>query len=390
MVSSITVLSLGGLVTGVAVLVLVLSILNGFERELRERVLSVVAHAVLTSPEPLVNWQATADEIKRHPEVVGVAPLEEIGGLVVSEGNVRGIQLSGVVPELEGAVSKIPEFVVQGSFDALETERFSAVIGVGLADQLGLEIGDPLTLILPEIAMTLAGPQPRTRRFKVVGIFKVGSDADKLQVFIHLRDALKLVRKPEVSSLRLAVTDLFDATRILQEVAMALPQSSWLGSSWLRRHGNLYNAIQTQKTTLFLLLLMLVAVAAFNLISNLVMIVNQRKGDIAIFRTMGATKGAVMQIFLWHGFTIGLLGIGLGLILGCLLAMFITPIYAALDNLLGLRLMDEYFIHYLPSQILLSDLMLIGGVSATICLLAATYPALAAAKTLPIEALRYE
>lgn len=390
MVSSITLLSLGGLVAGVTILVLVLSILNGFERELRERVLSVVAHAVLTSPVALDDWQQVAAETKKHPEVVGVAPLEELGGIAVNAGKVSGVQISGVLPEWEDQVSKIPGFVTSGSFAALGVEQYGAVIGSGLAKQLSLSVGDRLSLILPAVTMTLAGPQPRTRRFTVVGIFEVGSDADKLQIFVHLDDALKLARKQQVASLRLAVTDLFDASRILQEVAAALPQSNWLGTSWLRRHGNLYNAIQTQKTTLFLLLLMLVAVAAFNLISNLVMIVNQRKGDIAIFRTMGASKSEIMQIFVWHGFTIGLLGISLGLFIGCLLSWFITPIYSTLDSLLGLGLMDEYFIHYLPSQILAADLFLIGGVSAVICLIAATYPALAAARTLPIEALRHE
>lgn len=390
LVSSITGLSLSGLVVGVAVLVLVLSVLNGFERELRERVLSVVAHAVLTSGKPLEDWQDTAATLKDHPEVLAAAPIEEIGALAVHNGVVMGVQLSGILPEHESEVSKIPEFIQQGDFSALEPGRYGAVIGTELASRLGLQMGDKMTLLLPELQMTLAGPQPRTRRFTVVGLFEVGSDADSNQVFIHLDNALKLVRQPAVRSIRIQVSNLFDASRVLQEVAMALPQNQWFGTSWLRRHGNLYSAIQTQKTTLFLLLLMLVAVAAFNLISNLVMIVNQRKTDIAIFRTMGASRGSVLQIFVWHGFFIGLVGIVLGLVIGSMLASFITPIYATLDGLFNLHLMDEYFIHYLPSQILVSDLVMVGGVSAIICFLATLYPAFVASRVPPVEALRYE
>lgn len=390
LVSSMTSLSLGGLVIGVAVLVLVLSVLNGFERELRERVLSVVPHAVLTSPTGLTDWQVTAALVDQHPEVTGVAPLEEIAGLAVNQGKVTGIQVNGVIPELESRVSKVPEFMREGAFTLLDEANYGALMGSELASQLGLQVGDRFTVILPDVQMSLAGPQPRTRRFVVKGIFEVGSDADKSQVFVHLDDALKLSRKRQVDSLRIQVKNLFDASRVLQEVAAGLPQSDWLGASWLRRHGNLYSAIQTQKTTLFLLLLMLVAVAAFNLISNLVMIVNQRKGDIAIFRTMGASRGSVLQIFLWHGLFIGLIGIMFGLVLGCLLALFITPIYGAIDQMLNLGLMDEYFIHYLPAQILWQDLLFISGISALICFFASLYPALLAANTLPAEALRYE
>ncbi|MFN3238493.1 MAG: ABC transporter permease, partial [Pseudomonadales bacterium] len=242
-----TSLSLGGLVIGVAVLVLVLSVLNGFERELRERVLSVVPHAVLTSPTGLTDWQVTAALVDQHPEVTGVAPLEEIAGLAVNQGKVTGIQVNGVIPELESRVSKVPEFMREGAFTLLDEANYGALMGSELASQLGLQVGDRFTVILPDVQMSLAGPQPRTRRFVVKGIFEVGSDADKSQVFVHLDDALKLSRKRQVDSLRIQVKNLFDASRVLQEVAAGLPQSDWLGASWLRRHGNLYSAIQTQK-----------------------------------------------------------------------------------------------------------------------------------------------
>ncbi|MFT5562664.1 MAG: lipoprotein-releasing system permease protein, partial [Litorivivens sp.] len=303
---------------------------------------------------------------------------------------VAGIQLAGIVPAAELAVSKIPEYMIDGDFISLEGGQFRMLLGIDLAQQLGVVVGDRVTLVLPDAQMTLAGPQPRMRRFEVGGIFQIGSDADKQQIYIHIDDALKLGRKRGVSSIRISVSDLFNAPRIMREIASSLPQQDWYGTSWLRRHGNLYDAIQTQKTTLFLLLLMLVAVAAFNIVSNLILIVNDKKADIAILRTMGASGREVLQIFMYQGILIGAGGILLGIGIGSLVAQYITPLYRLIDRSLGLGLMDEYFIHYLPSQILIGDLLLIGFVSLGICFLATLYPAFIAGRTLPAEALRYE
>jgi lipoprotein-releasing system permease protein len=280
--------------------------------------------------------------------------------------------------------------MTEGEFDSLVPGRFVALLGEDLAKKLQVRVGEQFTLVLPDARMTLAGPQPRMRRFTVGGIFRVGSDVDKKQIYIHLEAALKLARKTSVSSVRIAVVDLFEAPRVMREIAASMPRQNWYGNSWLRRHGNLYDAIQTQKTTLFLLLLMLVAVAAFNIVSNLVLIVNDRKADIAILRTMGASGREVLQVFLYQGLLIGFAGVVTGLLLGCLVAYYITGLYQLLDGALNLGLMDEYFIHYLPSQILLADLFLIGFVSMLICFCATLYPAYVASKTLPAEALRYE
>lgn len=375
---------------GVAVLVLVLSIMNGFEQELRERVLGVLAHGVLSSDTPFDTWQETSDHVKQHPEITGVAPIEEGNALIVGNGVVEGIQWSGILPSAEREVSQIPNFLSEGAFDSLESGQFVALLGEDLALRLQVGVGDRFTLVLPDARMTLAGPQPRMRRFTIGGLFRVGSDADKKQIYIHIDDALKLVRKAGISSVRIAVVDLFDASRVMREVASSMPQQNWYGNSWLRRHGNLYDAIQTQKTTLFLLLLMLVAVAAFNIVSNLVLIVNDRKADIAILRTMGASGREILQVFLYQGLLIGAFGVLAGLLLGSLLAYYITGLYQLMDQVLNLGLMDEYFIHYLPSRILAEDLILIGFVSMLICFCATLYPAFIAARTLPAEALRYE
>lgn len=390
LVSSMTAISVTGLVLGVAVLVIVLSIMNGFERELRERVLSVLAHGVLAADQPFENWSETAAQIEQHPEVIGTAPIQEGNALVVANGVVAGIQLAGISPVHEVKVSRIPDYMIEGEFTSLESGEFCLLLGDSLARKLGVGVGQNVTLVLPEAQMTLAGAQPRMRRFEVGGIFRVGSDADKTQLYIHIDDALRLGRKRGVSSIRIAVADLFDAPRIMREIASSLPRQDWYGTSWLRRHGNLYDAIQTQKTTLFLLLLMLVAVAAFNIVSNLVLIVNDKRADIAILRTMGASGREILQIFLYQGLLIGAGGIAVGLIIGSLTATYITTLYQWVDRTLGLGLMDEYFIHYLPSQILVEDLVLIGLVSLFICFLATLYPAFVAGKTLPAEALRYE
>jgi lipoprotein-releasing system permease protein len=280
--------------------------------------------------------------------------------------------------------------MIEGEFKSLESGQFRLLMGFGLAQKLGVTVGDRITLVLPEAQMTMAGPQPRMRRFEVGGVFRVGSDVDKTQIYIHIDDALKLVRKRNISSIRIAVDDLFEAPRVMREIAASLPRQDWFGTSWLRRHGNLYDAIQTQKTTLFLLLLMLVAVAAFNIVSNLILIVNEKRADIAILRTMGASSREILQIFLYQGLLIGAAGIIVGLIIGGVTAVYVTSLYQWFDQSLGLGLMDEYFIHYLPSQILVSDLVLIGFVSLFICFLATLYPAYVAGKTLPAEALRYE
>ncbi|MGK0473318.1 MAG: lipoprotein-releasing system permease protein [Candidatus Azotimanducaceae bacterium] len=390
LVSSMTAISVTGLVLGVAVLVIVLSIMNGFEQELRHRVLGVLAHGVLSSDRPFEDWRDVAKQVEQHPEVIGTAPIEEGNALVVANAVVAGIQLAGIVPAAELAVSKIPEYMIDGDFISLEGGQFRMLLGIDLAQQLGVVVGDRVTLVLPDAQMTLAGPQPRMRRFEVGGIFQIGSDADKQQIYIHIDDALKLGRKRGVSSIRISVSDLFNAPRIMREIASSLPQQDWYGTSWLRRHGNLYDAIQTQKTTLFLLLLMLVAVAAFNIVSNLILIVNDKKADIAILRTMGASGREVLQIFMYQGILIGAGGILLGIGIGSLVAQYITPLYRLIDRSLGLGLMDEYFIHYLPSQILIGDLLLIGFVSLGICFLATLYPAFIAGRTLPAEALRYE
>ena len=390
LVSSMTTISVAGLVLGVAVLVIVLSVMNGFERELRERVLGVMPHGVLSKSSGFSDWRETAADLEQHPEVVAIAPIEEGNVLLVGHGKVNGVGYAGIDPATEPGVSILDRYFIEGSLANLSQGDFNLVVGAVLARRLNLTVGEKVTLVMPEAQITLAGPIPRTKRFTVVGIFEVGSDVDKNQVYMHVADALKLGRKGRIDTLRIKMVDLFDAPRVLQELARTMPHDDFYGNSWMRRHGNLYDAIQTQKSTLFLLLLMLIAVAAFNLVSNLVMIVNEKQGDVAILRTMGASTGQILMIFVFQGVAIGTAGVVVGLFIGCLVANYITEVYAFIDGLLQLGIMDEYFIHYLPSEILLADLMKISFVSLLISFIATLYPSYVAGRADPVEALRYE
>ncbi len=391
-ISFISLSSMIGLMLGVAVLITVLSVMNGFDRELRQRILGMVSHATIQGYGGISNWERVAQHAMEFPEVVAAAPFIHAQGMVTSRGNVQGIMLNGIQPEAEAEVSIVDEHMVRGTLGDLKAGEFGIVIGEMLANYLQVDIGGKVTVILPEASITPAGVIPRLKRFTVVGVFRVGAELDANLTYIHLEDAAKLARLgDQVEGVRLKLADLFQAQQVAWQIAGSLG-SNYYATDWTRTHGNLFSAIRMEKTMIGLLLTMIVAVAAFNIISTLVMVVTDKKADIAILRTMGMTPRGIMSIFIVQGALIGVIGTVLGTVLGVLAALNVSALVAGLETLLGTRFLnpDVYFISDLPSELIWSDVVVISGVAFVLSLLATIYPAYRAAKVEPAEALRYE
>ncbi|WP_090206818.1 lipoprotein-releasing ABC transporter permease subunit [Pseudomonas asplenii] len=394
-VSFISLTSIIGLALGVVVMIVVLSVMNGFDREMRDRVLGMVPHATIESGEPISDWQALADKVRQNPQVAAVAPFTQMQGLLTNNGQVQKVLLNGIDPEQERKVSIIDRFMQQGQLDALAPGSFGIVIGDKAATKLGVGLGDKLTFVAPEVSVTPAGMFPRMKRFTVVGIFHVGAgELDGYLGLTNIDDLARLHRwKPDqVQGLRLKFDDLFQAPRTAWEIAQQLGDSHYYARDWTRTHGNLYQAIKMEKAMIGLLLLLIVAVAAFNIISTLVMVVNDKKGDIAILRTLGATPGQIMAIFMVQGSVIGVVGTLIGAAVGIFAALNVSAAISALEGLIGHKFLnaDVYFIDYLPSQLMAEDVLMVCGAALVLSFLATLYPAWRAARTQPAEALRYE
>lgn len=392
-ISFISLSSMIGLGLGVLVLITVMSVMNGFDRELRERILGMVPHAVVQAYGGMENWQSVASKIRDTPDIEAVAPFIHAQGMLTASGSVRGLQLNGIDPELEKGVSIVQNHMKSGSLDDLRSGEFNIVLGDILASYMRARIGDKVTLVLPEASVTPAGVFPRLKRFTVVGVFSVGAEIDGSLAMINIEDAAKLKRMPgKVDGLRLKVRDLFDAQTVAWRAVSQLASSKYTASDWTQSHGNLFQAIRMEKTLVGLLLMMIIAVAAFNIVSTLVMVVTDKRADIAILRTMGATPGMILRIFLFQGLLIGCIGILIGAILGVLLATNISGLIDWVEQSFGIQFLssDVYFISYLPSQLLWSDVAVICGSALILSFLATIYPALKASKIQPAEALRYE
>ncbi len=384
-----------GLALGVIVMIVVLSVMNGFDHEMRTRVLGMVPHATLETGEPINDWQSLAAKVKRNPEVTAVAPFTQMQGLLTNNGQVSKVLLNAIDPALERNVSIIDNFMKQGKLDDLTPGSFGIVIGDKAATKLGVGLGDKVTFVAPEVSVTPAGMFPRMKRFTVVGIFHVGAgELDGYLGVTNLQDLAKMHRwKPDqVQGIRLKFDDLFQAPRVAWTIAQQLGEDHYFARDWTRTHGNLYQAIRMEKAMIGLLLLLIVAVAAFNIISTLVMVVNDKKSDIAILRTLGATPGTIMRTFMVQGTVIGVVGTAIGAVVGIFAALNVSAAISALEGLIGHKFLnaDVYFIDYLPSQVQSQDVVMVCAAALVLSFLATLYPAWRAARTQPAEALRYE
>lgn len=394
-ISFISLTSMLGIALGITALITVLSVMNGFQQELRGRILSMTAHATLNRWNGLVDdWRMVRDQALRHPEVQGGAPFIRGEAMLNHLSLVSGALIQGILPEEERQVSDIGEKMIRGSLDDLRPGEFGLILGKALAGALGVTVGDKVTVITPQASVTPAGILPRLKRFEVVGIFEAGMyEYDRGLALTHVADAGKLFQFPEgaVSGVRLKLRDLFQAPRLARELADQLPEG-YLARDWTQDHASFFRAVQIEKTAMFVILTLIVAVAAFNIVSALVMVVTDKQADIAILRTLGATPLSIMGIFIVQGITIGLVGTLLGLIGGVSLATHIDVVVPFIERLFGVKFLapDVYLISDLPSQVQWGDVSTIGLVAFGLATLATLYPAWRAARTQPAEALRYE
>lgn len=393
-ISLISAISMLGIAIAVAVLIVVLSVVNGFERELKDRLLAMSGHASIENPEGgLSDWNVWADVAEAQPDVAAAAPFVNGQGLLVFGNHLSGAEFRGIEPALESRVSGVGDTVIAGDIATLEAGRFNIVLGHELADELKATIGDKVTVTLAEGIVTPAGVVPRTRRFTVTGIYRIGMyEFDRRLAFINISDSQKLFRLGDnVSGIRLAVNDIFDAPQVVRRAAIE-GGGGVLVSDWTRRHVNFFRSIQITKSILFVILLMVVAVAAFNIVSTLVMVVKDKQSDIAILRTVGATPRDILRIFMTQGTIIGVLGTLAGLITGVLVSLNLESIVQFMEATFGIKFLaaDVYFISDLPSDVRTKDVLQICLIALVMAVLSTLYPAWRGARTSPAEALRYE
>lgn len=391
--SVIALVSMLGMVLGVASLITVLSIMNGFSAELRERILALVPHGYVEPVTgPLDNWETVAAGLLASPHVLAAAPFITDKVILAGPYLLRGAVLTGIDPGREVAVSRISQSMLAGQLDDLEAEPFTVVLGVALARVLGVGPGDTVEATLPRLTVTPLGTFPRTRRLQVSGLFSINAQPDSYQAYVSLATAQRLFGLGSgVDGVQVKTTDLMAAPRYMSQLAATLPPGLQ-ARDWSQTQGSLFQAVKMEKLMVGLLLLSVVAVAAFNIVSTLVMSVAEKRGDIAVLRTMGARSMGIMSIFVAHGLGLAATGITLGAVAGITLSSYVAVVSAWLERLLGVSLFDPtvYFISELPARLLWQDVAWVTGASLLLSLLATLYPAWRASRIAPAEVLRYE
>ncbi|MCQ4317530.1 lipoprotein-releasing ABC transporter permease subunit [Stutzerimonas zhaodongensis] len=393
-ISFISLTSMIGLSLGVLAMIMVLSVMNGFQREMSNRILGMVPHAVIAGDgQPVADWQTLAEKLEGHSGVLGAAPITQLEGMLSFKGSMQPIEIKGIDPGAEERVSILGSKMIAGKIGDLRPGESGVILGLMTARRFGLKLGDNLTLIVPELSDAPGGITPKMQRLNVVGVFKVGAELDGSLAMIHRADAARILRwqPDQVEGVRVRLADLYRAPEVAAELAAELG-SGYRAEDWSLTQGSLFSAMKMEKTMIGLLLLLIVAVAAFNIIATLIMVVADKRADIAILRTLGMTPRQIMAIFMVQGSIIGLTGTLIGTVLGVLGALNVSALVSWLEKVTGQHIFssDVYFISTLPSELRLEDVLLVTMAALVLSFLATLYPAWRAAQTQPAEALRYE
>jgi lipoprotein-releasing system permease protein len=391
-ISFISLVSIIGIALGVAVLIIVLSVMNGFDNQIKTRMLSMVPQVTLTSyGRQITGWQKLANKIKKDPKVMAVAPFVETQAMLQNEGLVSFGIVQGIDPELQKGISPIAEKVTKGKLSDLASTRFGIVLGDELANTLGVGLGDKVSVIIPKFSLGPVGMVPKLKQFKVVGLFHSGYQYDSGYAYISLKDAQILnALGSNVTGLEIKLKDLYLAPSFANNLENSMP--GFLAMDWTKQNEPFFKALKMEKIMMTLILVLIIAIAAFNMLSSLVMLVVDKRSDIAILMTLGMRRNTIMKIFIVQGTIIGIIGILIGLILGVVVAYNVTDIVDFIQRLFGVQFLssDVYYIDYLPSKIELSDLVVICVIAFVLSYLATLYPAWRASRIKPAEALRYE
>lgn len=394
-VSFISLISILGIAIGVWALITIISVMNGFESELRNRILGMASHATISPYQgQLHDWQPILHKVDQNSHVFGAAPYIDGQVMLSHQGRVSGAILRGIEPDLEDQVSDISTKMKAGDLHSLKAGEWNIVLGVEMLQALGLAVGDRVTVITPEANITAAGFIPRLKTFTISGAFELGMhEYDSAFVFMHASDSAKLLRMPtgSVTGIRLKLDDIYNARNIGEQISAELG-GSYKVHDWTYRHRNIFRAIKTEQRVMSIILFLIIAVAAFNIISTLIMVVTDKRADIAILRTLGATPFAIMKIFIVQGTMVGIIGTMIGMITGSLSGLYIGEIIGFIERLFNFKVLaaDVYYINDLPSELRIVNVLVAGAFSFAISMLVTLYPAWRAAKIQPAEALRYE